>query len=143
MLQSSHAGEIVRSALLLTACLVLAPELWILSAQDVPQIAGTWRGDSVCAVPNTPCRNEVNVYRFSEIPGKANRFSCTAAKIVGGKEIVMGRDEWTYDVAKHMLQTVAPNPTIRLVLNHDILDGALVLPDSTIYRRIHLKKSTD
>lgn len=142
MFQSSHAGEIVRYALL-TACLVLAPEPSIASAQDAPQIAGTWRGDSVCAVPNTPCRNEVNVYRFSEISGKANRFWCTAAKVVGGKEIVMGSGEWTYDPSKHMLQTVTPNPTIRLVLDNEILDGALILPDSRIYRRIHLKKSTD
>ena len=128
---------------LLTACLVLAPESWIASARDVPQIAGTWRGDSVCAVPNTPCRNEVNVYRFSKIPGKANRFSCTAAKVVGGKEIVMGSGEWTYNPSKRTLQTVTPHPTIRLVLDHETLDGALILPDSTIYRRIHLKKSGD
>src|SRR5579862_7038774 len=31
------------------------------------QIAGTWRGNSVCMVENSPCRDELNVYHFSEI----------------------------------------------------------------------------
>ena len=145
MLQPSHAGNILRYALsLLAACLIPAPEPSVASAQDdASQIAGTWRGNSVCAVANSPCRNEVNVYRFSEMSSKPNRFSCTASKIVAGKEIVMGSGEWTYDPSKHLLQTVISNPTIRLTLDRDSLDGALTLPDSTIYRRIHLKKSRD
>jgi len=142
MFQSSHARA-VRYAWQLSTCLLLGAQPWIVSAQQVSQIAGAWRGNSVCAVPNTPCRNEANVYRFAEIPGKANRFSCTAAKIVGGKEIVMGGGEWTYDSSKHLLQTLTPNPTIRLALDHDSLDGELILPEGTIYRRIHLKKSSD
>ena len=142
MLLPSHAGNIFRWALpLLTACLIFAAKPWGACAQNAPQIAGTWRGNSECAVPNSPCHNEVNVYRFSEISGKPNRFSCTASKIVNGKEIVMGSSEWSYDPAERVLQTVTANPTIRLTLDHDSLDGALTLPDSTIYRRIHLKKS--
>ena len=85
----------------------------------------------------------MNVYRFSEMPSKPNRFSCTASKIVDGKEIVMGTGEWTYDSSTHLLQTVTATPMIRLTLDHDSLDGALTLPDSTIYRRSHLKKSRD
>ena len=144
MFQRSHAGRHIRCSLqLLTACLILAAEPWVAAAQDTPQIAGTWRGNSVCAVPNSPCRHELNVYRFSGIPGKPNRFSCSASKIVDGKEIVMGSSEWTYDSLKHLLQTVTPNLTIRLTLHHDTPDGSLTLPDSTIYRRIHLTKSRD
>lgn len=144
MIQPRHSGNLFRSGLpLLTASLILAAEPWVASAQGAPQIAGIWRGNSVCAVANSPCRNEVNVYRFSEMPGKPNRLSCTASKIVDGKEIVMGSGEWTYDPSKRLLQTVAANPTIQLTLDHDSLDGALTLPDNTIYRRIHLKKSSD
>ena len=112
-------------------------------AQGTPQIAGTWRGNSVCVVATTACRDEVNVYRFSEIAGKANRFLCTGSKILDGKEIVMGSGEWTYISSQHLLQTVTSNPRIRLTLDRANLDGALSLPDGTIYRRIHLKKSRD
>jgi hypothetical protein len=112
-------------------------------AQDAPQIAGTWRGNSVCAVAQSACRDEVNVYRFSEIAAKPNHFFCTGAKILDGKEIVMGRGEWTYDASKHVLQTLTSNPRIRLTLDEEKLDGALSLPDGTIYRRIHLKKNRE
>jgi hypothetical protein len=115
------------------------------SPQTPSQILGTWRGNSVCTVSNSPCHDEVNIYRFSEISGKPSSFSCTASKIVDGKEIVMGSSDWTYDSAKHLLQTTTPNPSIRLTLSTtasaaETLDGALTLPDGTIYRRIHLTK---
>ena len=142
MLQPSNAGNFFRRALpLVAACLVTVAESRVASAQDAPQIAGIWRGNSVCAVPNSPCRDEVNVYRFSEMPGKPNRFSCTASKIVDGKEIRMGSGEWTYDSSTHLLQTVTATPMIRLTLDHASLDGVLTLPDGTIYRHIQLKKS--
>lgn len=81
--------------------------------QDNPrsQIVGTWRGNSVCAVANGPCHEEVNVYRFSDTPAKPNYFFCTASKIVNGKEIVMGTGESTYDVAKHIPETASSAPT--------------------------------
>jgi hypothetical protein len=53
-------------------------------------IAGTWRGHSVCLVKSSPCHDEVNVYRFSKLPGKPASFSLTASKVVDDKEIVMG-----------------------------------------------------
>ena len=144
MFEPFHAGNIFSCAVpLLTACLILGAESRIASYQGDSQIAGTWRGNSVCAVPSSPCRDEVNVYRFSEIAGKPNRFSCTAGKIVDGREMVMGSGEWSYDASKRLLQTVTPNPTIRLTLDQDTLDGALTLPDGSIYRHIHLKKSRD
>ena len=144
MVQPFERGTFWRCALrCLTACLVLAASPWIAFGQDSAQITGIWRGNSVCTVDNSPCHNEANVYRFSEVPGKSNRFSCTASKIVDGKEIVMGSGEWTYDPSRHLLQTVTSSPTIRLTLDHDILDGALIFSNSTMYRRIHLKKSQD
>jgi hypothetical protein len=125
--------SLVRSGLLLPVAL----------AQGTPQIAGTWRGHSVCAVAKSACRDEVNVYRFSEIAAKPNHFLCTGTKILDGKEIVMGSGEWTYDASKHVLQTVTSNPRIGLILDLDNLEGALSLPDGTIYRRIRLKKNRE
>ena len=117
--------------------------LQVALAQSTPRIAGTWRGNSVCVVAKTACRDEVNVYRFSEVAGKANRFLCTGSKILNGEEIVMGTGEWTYESSKHLLQTVTSNPRIQLTLDLENLDGTLSLPDGTVYRRIHLKKSRE
>jgi hypothetical protein len=44
------------------------------------RIVGIWRGNSVCLVGNSSCHDKVNVYRFTEVAGKPNVFSVTAAK---------------------------------------------------------------
>src|SRR5689334_4464618 len=53
-------------------------------------IAGVWRGHSECAVKNSPCHDEINVYRFSKMDGRPNASSVTASKVVNGQEVVMG-----------------------------------------------------
>jgi hypothetical protein len=109
------------------------------SVEDIrSRIAGTWRGSSLCVVKNSPCHDEVNVYRFSEAAGKPSIFSVTASKIVDGKEIVMGTREWKYDVEKQILE--CEKPAIRLTVNGDKMEGALTRTDGTDYRRIYLKK---
>ena len=102
------------------------------------QIAGTWRGNSVCVVKDSPCHDEINVYRFSKISGRVESFSVTASKVVDGKEVVMGTSEWTYDFEKHVLECKLPS--VRLVLDGDKMEGALKLADGTVYRRIYLKR---
>lgn len=102
---------------LLRCSLVLAPtlsgNLWPHASQSEPAksdakdvqstIAGVWRGHSECAVKNSPCHDEVNVYGFSKIAGRTNAFSVTASKVVDGKEGVMGNSEWKYDEKKQVL----------------------------------------
>ena len=104
------------------------------------QIAGTWRGNSVCMVENSPCRDELNVYRFSEIPAKPGWFSVTGSKIVDGKEIVMGTSEWKYDAQKHVLEGETPGGTFRFTVDGNKMEGTLTTKDNVVYRRIHLKK---
>ena len=105
-----------------------------------PQIAGTWRGNSVCAVAGSPCRDEENVYRFSEIAGTPGRFSVTGSKIVDGKEMVMGTGEWTYDGAKRVVQSESPVGIFRLTVQGNTMEGGLTARNNTLYRRIHLTK---
>jgi hypothetical protein len=102
------------------------------------RIAGVWRGHSVCQVKDSPCHDEVNVYRFSSIDGRPNAFSVAASKIVDGKEIVMGSGEWKYDAEKHVVE--GEKPPIRMTIEGKKMEGALTLPDGTIYRRIYLRK---
>jgi hypothetical protein len=101
-------------------------------------IAGTWRGHSVCLVKGSPCHDEVNVYRFSKLPGKPASFSLTSSKVVDGKETVMGSEECTYDAVKLVVECKAPG--IRLAVEENRMEGTLTLPDGTAYRRIDLKK---
>ena len=104
------------------------------------QIAGTWRGHSVCMVENSPCHNENNVYRFAEIAGKPGRVSVTASKVVEGKEIVMGTSEWMYDQGKQVLEWEGPQGTFRLTVQGDKLEGSLNNRNGVVYRRIYLEK---
>lgn len=111
------------------------------AGREEATIVGTWRGTSDCAVAGSACHDEINVYRFSEVAGKPGKFRCTASKVVDGKESVMGSGEWSYDPTKHTLQTVSPNPAIRMSVDGDKMEGSLTLQDRTVYRRIHLKKA--
>ena len=110
-------------------------------AEDVrARIAGVWRGHSECAVKNSPCHDEVNVYRFSKVAGDPNKFSATASKVVDGKEVVMGSSDWKYDEKKRVVE--CEKPSIQLMITGDKMEGALKLDDGTVYRRIYLKKES-
>ena len=104
-------------------------------------ITGTWRGSSECIQVDSPCRNEVNVYRFSEIAGKPDTFTGTASKIVDEKEVVMGTLEWTYDPEHHALESTGARGTFRLIVSGNKMEGRLTLTDNTLYRRIHLERA--
>jgi len=104
------------------------------------QITGTWRGNSECVVKNSPCRDEINVYRFSEVAGRPGSFSGIGSKLENGKEISMGTLDWNYDAEKHILKSENAGATFRLVVDGTRIEGSLTLANNTVYRRIHLKK---
>ena len=134
----------------LSFVLALAGSYWLHASQSAnasteagdvrAKIAGVWRGQSECAVKNSPCHDEVNVYRFSKMDGRPNAFSVTASKVVNGQEVVMGSSEWKYDEKKEVLGCA--RPLIQLKISGDKMEGALKLDDGTVYRRIYLKKES-
>ena len=101
-------------------------------------VTGVWRGNSNCMVKDSPCHDEVNVYRITKVNGKPNVVTVTGGKIVEGKEIVMGTGEWKYDAQKHFLDSA--DGRFHFTIDGDKMEGALTLPDGTVYRRIHLKR---
>ena len=105
-----------------------------------PLITGTWRGNSECALKDGTCHDETNVYRFAEITARPGWFSGTGSKVVNGREITMGTLDWQYDAKEHILESKNPSGTFRLMVDGDKIEGTLVLPDATVYRRIHLTK---
>jgi len=105
------------------------------------EIAGVWRGTSDCVVANSPCHDEINVYRFTEVASKPGTFQGSAAKLVDGKEVVMGSSDWIYDSANHTLETRLLNgSTVHFVVGTAKMEGSLLLSDKSTYRRIQLKK---
>ena len=104
-------------------------------------VTGAWRGTSECVQEDSACRDEVNVYRFSEISGQPGKFTGAGSKIVDGKEIQIGTLEWTYDPDKHALESQSLHGTFRLIVDGNSMEGTLRLPDNTLYRRIHLRRS--
>jgi hypothetical protein len=104
-------------------------------------VTGTWRGTSECVQPDSPCHDEVNVYRFSEIAGQPNKFSGTGSKIVNGEEIQIGTLEWTFNPQYHALEAEASGNTFRLIVMGNKMEGTLKTPTKVIYRRIHLQRA--
>ena len=127
---------------LVSSCGLSASQNPPAKGDDAPRsrIAGVWRGHSECAVKNSPCHDEVNVYRFSRIAGRENAFSVTAAKVVDGKEVVMGTSEWQFDEKTRIVE--CEKPSVQLAVHGDKMEGALKLEDGTVYRRIYLKKES-
>jgi hypothetical protein len=106
----------------------------------VPQISGVWRGKSDCVIKDSPCHDEVNVYRFAQIESKAGHFTCEGSKVVDGKEIPMGALTWRYDTKTHTLESENSGASFRLVVKAGEMDGTVTLPNHILYRRIHLIK---
>jgi len=133
-------GRLAAASFIALFSLALAPAC---SAENVgaqSEIVGTWRGNSECAVKNGPCRNETNIYRFSVIAARPGWFSGDGSKLVDDKEISMGPLDFRYDPTTHILQSNTPHGVFRLVVDGDKMEGALLLSDATVYRRIHLKR---
>jgi len=134
------ADALGRYTQIASLCLALIPGSQAQNVAGQLQITGTWRGNSECAVKNSACHDETNVYRFSEIATRLGWFSGTGSKLVNGKEISMGALDWKYDAESHVLESNNARRTFRFVVNDDKIEGTLFLPDGRVYRRIHLTK---
>jgi hypothetical protein len=113
-----------------------------LSRADMPSpVIGTWKGTSECVQSDSPCHDEVNVYRFTQITGKSDAFSGTGSKIVDGKEVDMGTMEWTFNPQYHALEAQVSGNTFRLIVMGNKMEGTLKTANNVTYRRIHLQRA--
>ena len=127
--------------LLFSACFVM--QISVGKTQSVNaqlQITGTWRGNSECVIKNSACRDEENIYRFSAVASQPGWYSGSGSKVVNRQEVSMGTLAWQYDATSHTLESKTPNGVFRFVVGDRKMEGTLVLPDATVYRRIHLAK---
>jgi hypothetical protein len=104
-------------------------------------LAGDWRGDSICVVRESACRDEDSLYHLSKAPDKADHYSLKADKIVEGKPVTMGTTECAYDRTRHVLEcAISANATLRFSINGNTLQGTMTIQDNKLWRRITLKK---
>jgi hypothetical protein len=125
-------------------CLIAA----VLFAQDnkkppsITRLVGDWKRTSLCQVKPSPCHDEVIVLRMSNPRNDSGKISVQADKIVDGSPVTMAISDWTYDAEKGQLTWTMPNGTWELNLAADQMNGTLKLPNGTIYRKVHVAKTS-
>jgi hypothetical protein len=108
---------------------------------DNSNLLGDWRGQSICVVRESACHDEDSVYQVTKLPEKPGWFSMKLDKIVDGKPVTMGTMECAYNSAKQALTCEFPRGIMRFNINGNRMEGAMTLPDGTLWRKLSLKKS--
>ena len=108
---------------------------------DDSTVLGDWRGESVCVVRDSACRNEDSLYHVTRLAGKPGWFSMKLDKIVDGKQVTMGTTECSYDSAKRALTCEFPRGVFRFTIQANKMTGTMNLTDGTLWRKIGLNKS--
>lgn len=110
---------------------------------DSHAVVGTWRGQSVCVLKASACRDEDSVYRFSANPKSDDRVILSGNKIVNGKEVNMGTGDCGYHRDGNSLDCMLPGGNaLHLEINGDSITGKMTLQDGTLWRKIDLKRDS-
>jgi len=104
------------------------------------EVAGTWRGESLCVTAAPSCHNESVVYYIKDVPGRPDLVMIQADKIVDGKAVTMGTGQWNYDQTRHTLEWPSPQRVWTLTISGERIEGILTLADQTVFRKMTLKK---
>jgi len=106
---------------------------------EISALVGDWSGTSLCQVKPSACHDENVVYHLSN--PHDDKITIQADKIVDGKPISMGTEEWTYQKSARLLTFDIPRGTWKLVVSGDAMDGTLTETDGTVFRKVHLSRS--
>ena len=109
------------------------------SFQD--QVAGVWRGESICVQRGTACADERVVYDIRVRAEHTGFVTIRADKIVDGHAVTMGTSEWRCDPDTHTLVWETPRQIWLIKVDGDTINGTLTLADHTLIRRVTLKRS--
>lgn len=122
-----------------------------LSQKSRGSIAGTWEGESICTVRDSPCHDERVIYVISQDPqgSSANAqasldWKMDAYKIVNGEKQPMGSLRCSFDEKKRNLSCLAKT---RIELDWEYffdgndLRGTLQTgPEKTLFRKVSAKR---
>src|SRR5215470_12964212 len=122
-------------------------------AQKTPSsIAGTWEGESICVVRDSPCHDEHVVYEISRdltpqsAAANAQRleWKMDAYKIVSGEKQPMGSLRCSFDETKKNLSCLTKARTEvdwEYFFDGDTLRGTLLIgPENTFFRKVSAKR---
>jgi hypothetical protein len=117
------------------------------AAKDAKEVLGTWEGESICTIPDSPCKNEHVIYEIAEDEKSAGGLKTDAYKVVGGEKQFMGTLACGYDAsAKTMKCTFTGNGRKNEWEFHvrgTSMDGTLVLDeDRKLYRKVCVKRKS-
>jgi hypothetical protein len=103
-------------------------------------VAGTWKGTSICQVKNSPCHDEAAVCHVEKTANPL-QYAFTMNKIVDGKEVVMGVLYYAYDSSMHTLlcNDTTHHGLWQFTVTGDKMDGTARF-NGQLYRVIHLQK---
>ena len=110
------------------------------SPSETSDVAGTWRGRSVCVTHDPACHNEDVIYYIKEMPDRVDAVYVQADKIVNGKAVTMGAGPWQYHPAQRTLEWSTPRQVWLLKISGTRMEGTLTLADKTILRGVKLEK---
>lgn len=111
-----------------------------LASAEASGLAGTWRGDSVCATEASACHNERVVYYIKNVPNHPDLVFIQADRIVDGKPVTMGTGQWQYDRVRSTLEWRMPRQVWLLKITRSRMEGTLKLTDGTVLRNMTLEK---
>jgi hypothetical protein len=124
------------------ACFGAVASAMASGASDLAEVVGTWEGESICQVANSPCHDEHVIYEIAE--EKEGKAKIEGYKIVNGEKQWMGTLLCDYLSAEHVLTCVPKEgkpSDWTFQIKDGTMSGTLVLPESkTLYRKMSLKR---
>ena len=106
---------------------------------EISDLAGEWSGTSLCQVKLSPCHDEQVVFRLSN--AKKDKIQLQADKIIDGKAVTMGVDDWSYDSTSQALTLEIARGTWKLIVDGDEMNGTLITRDNLVFRKVHVHRS--
>lgn len=122
-----------------TASFLPSLTLVVTAAAYMPGIAGTWRGDSICTIRDSPCHDEKVIYHISE-PDKNGNLNIQADKVVNGQPEDMGTLDCNFDAKTGKLICRMPQGIWEFTVTDTTMKGTLKLNDGRLYRNINVTK---
>jgi hypothetical protein len=108
-------------------------------AHNEAQLIGTWTGESICQVKNSPCHDEKAIYRISKAK-EAGKVTIDLEKIVDGKAETMVVLDFKYESKNQKLICAYKHGVWEFTVNGNQMSVTLTTPDKVVYRRVSLKK---
>jgi len=110
---------------------------------SVSDVLGTWEGESICTIRDSPCHDEHVVYQIASQPGDPP-LKIDAYKIVNGQQEFMGTITCDYKGETHILTCTAPiaRPNIwEFTVSGSTMNGTLkVDADKHLFRNIRVER---